>query len=210
MISSKLFWFQFLCCKFCYFVNSFFLVSGRLARTSHCKMLFLTDLLKLKKKSFEPGLLLNSIAKSLGIFSSSTSSKIVHEPFCFAVSILVKPALVISPSAISCPTFSLFTFDHVPFDFLLLKNCINFSSSTGFLLLSIHPKHRASSTALLQAIVGLLDSFFCIEQAKQIVLNYDSVLTIVSTLVGLLGKKFLYPFFALPALLLDFLILFTR
>ena len=137
----------------------FCLVSGRLASTSHCKILFLTDLLKLKKKFFESGLVLNSLPRSFGIFNSSTSSNIIHEPFPFAVSILSKPAWVISPSSVSRRTFSLFIFDQVPFDFLLLKNCMNFSSSKGFLLLSTHPKHSASSTAPLQPMVGLFDSF---------------------------------------------------
>ena len=73
----------------------FCLVSARLASTSHCRIAFFTDLLKLKKKSFEPLWVLNAFSKSAGMVSSSTSSKIVHLPFCFAVSIVSKPAFVL-------------------------------------------------------------------------------------------------------------------
>src|SRR5690606_8564886 len=79
----------------------------------------------------------------------------VHEPFFFAVSTQANPAGAINPSAVSRSTFSLLIFDHVPVGFRLLKNWVVRSSSSFFLMLSIQPKHRASSTAALQVMVGL-------------------------------------------------------
>jgi hypothetical protein len=73
----------------------FCLVSCRLARVSHCKIFRLSDLLKFEKYSLALFLFLNSLSKSLGIIKASASSKIVQEPFCFAVSTVLKPAFVI-------------------------------------------------------------------------------------------------------------------
>src|SRR4051812_33292976 len=42
-------------------------VSGRLAKITHCRIIFLTDLLSAAKNFFEPGFFLNAAARSLGI-----------------------------------------------------------------------------------------------------------------------------------------------
>jgi hypothetical protein len=77
------FGFSFWAASFAISVILFCLVSGRLARTSHCRIIFLTDLLKLLKYSAEPGNDWSASPRSFGMINSSTSSRMNHEPFFF-------------------------------------------------------------------------------------------------------------------------------
>lgn len=60
-------------------------VSAFFAITIHCRMAFLADLLRPRKKILASLLFLNSAAKSLGILSVSAVSKAVHDPFFFGL-----------------------------------------------------------------------------------------------------------------------------
>lgn len=133
-------------------------VSCCLARTIQLNIIFLVYLLKLRKWSFEPLYFSNAISKSSGIINSSTSSKIVKCPFCFAVS--MQPSLLRSLKLdIRFAAFSLLIFDQLLLGLRLLKNCINKNLPIAFLVLSILPKQSAPSTASLQLIEGILDFF---------------------------------------------------
>ena len=96
-------------------------VSGRLARTSVESINFRADLLWLRKQSFVPGCFENAASKSGGTMSSSTSSKMVHEPFCLATSMHFIPASVIKLCSSSLTIFSLLIFDQVLCCFRLVK-----------------------------------------------------------------------------------------
>lgn len=129
-------------------------VSGRLASISCARWNFLAERLNLLKQSFAPGCALNAAARSFGILSASTSSSMDQEPLAFAVVIHWSPAGVILPSAIKNLTFSLLILDHMLFGFRLVKSWMNLSSSSERRVLSIQPKHRASSTASLHLKSG--------------------------------------------------------
>src|SRR6188472_4500667 len=98
--------------------------------------------------------------RSSGTTIASTSSRFDQEPLALARSIASSPAGVIRPSAISRSTFSLLIFDQLLFGLRGAKYCLWECSSTDRRVLSIQPKQRASSTASLQARLGLPLLFF--------------------------------------------------
>lgn len=135
----------------------FCLVSGFFALMIQQSIIFFIDLLRLWKNSRAFGLEESSSIKSSGMMSSSTLSKISQEPFSLAMAMQSNPAWNIRFSEVSFSIFCLLILDQVLFGFRLPKYCMEASSSSFFLRLSIQPKQSASSTASLQLTDGFPD-----------------------------------------------------
>ena len=84
--------------------------------------------------------------RSLGSTIAPTASSEVHDPSRLAAFIFFNPAAVICPNLIARATRVLFSVDHSALLLLGANQIIERSESRALGLLSIQPKHNASST----------------------------------------------------------------
>ena len=112
-----------------------------------------TKLLVLFQK---PDPLIRRLFQIWGTTSSFLTEAVLnHSPVLFDSLIFVNPASVILASSIIFQALFLLASDHLLLALRGVNFWINFSSSIFFTVLSIQPKHNASSTASLYGIPGL-------------------------------------------------------
>ena len=122
-------------------------VAGRFALAIHQRAPLFSEVVIASKPSVATGSTASAAARSGGIHPASMLSRMVQDPSARARSTARSPAGVIRPCSTNRATRLLFVCDQVP-PALRGVNCNRLRpSSSRRRVLSIHPKHSASSTA---------------------------------------------------------------